>query len=100
MAGKYWSVLNSDVAADLGAVRSVAIAAAVSGSKVTYKVSMGGQGYAAGIVEVNMSSAPTPTPSPGGEEGGETGGEAGGGTTLPREIRQPITMNLMTPVSD
>jgi hypothetical protein len=92
--GKYWSVLNSDVAVDLGAVRSVAIAAAVSGSKVTYKVSMGGQGYAAGIVEVNTSTAPAPSPGGEEEEGGETGGEEGG-ETGPIEMHQPVMTNII-----
>lgn len=96
--GKYWSTLNCDAATDLGAVRSVAIAADVAGSKVTYKVSMGGQGYAAGIVEVNLSDIPTP--SSGGDEEAEGSGDEGEGSdgsdeTLPIEMRHPVTAELI-----
>ncbi len=56
--GESWSVLNSEVATDLGEVRSLAIAATVSGSEVTYKISAGGNGYAAGIVKVGATVTP------------------------------------------
>lgn len=74
--GKYWSVLNSDVATDLGEVRSVAVAAIVSGSdKVTYKISATGDGYAAGIVEVSAEIDSSGSEEEEIPEEGEEGGE-------------------------
>lgn len=77
--GKFWSVLNSIVATDLGEVRSVAIAAVVNGSEVTYKISAGGNGSAAGSVAVGIVD--TPTPADEDEETGETSEETGGDET-------------------
>lgn len=59
--GKFWSVLNSSVASDLKPVRSIALAAILSGSKVTYKISAAGQGYAAGSVEVGATTSVEPS---------------------------------------
>ncbi len=62
--GEFWSVLNSPEAVDLGEVRSVAIAATVSGAKVTYKVSAVGDGSTMGGVDVGAApptSEETPT---------------------------------------
>jgi hypothetical protein len=49
--GKFWSVLDSDAAAGLSEVRSVALAGIVDtndSTKVTYKISAGGNGAAVG----------------------------------------------------